>query len=103
MGPTSPLPLSFLLSFHSSTPFASGPEDNAEKILARIGEGKVTLSGGNWDSISKGAKDLVLRMLNIDPSQRYTATQVLTHPWITSRESLPDIKLPIRDTKIKVQ
>ena len=62
----------------------------------------MNLSGGNWDSISKGAKDLVLRMLNIDPSQRYSAAQVLNHSWITSRESLPDIKLSIRDTKIKV-
>ena len=96
-----PLSLSPLPTF-SSTPFATGPEDNAEKILTRIGEGKVNLSGGNWDSISKGAKDLVLRMLNIDPSQRYSAAQVLNHSWISSRESLPDIKLSIRDTKIKV-
>ena len=94
--------LSFFSPTVSSTPFATGPEDNAEKILTRIGEGKVNLSGGNWDSISKGAKDLVLRMLNIDPSQRYSAAQVLNHSWISSRESLPDIKLSIRDTKIKV-
>ena len=58
------------------TPFATGPEDTPEQILARIGEGKVTLSGSNWDYISSSAKDLVLRMLHVDPQQRWTAGQV---------------------------
>ena len=86
----------------SSTPFATGPEDTAEDILARIGEGKISLTGGNWNSISSAAKDLVLRMLHVDPMQRYTAAQVLQHQWVTSRSSLPDSKLSIKDTKIKV-
>ncbi|XP_074253260.1 ribosomal protein S6 kinase alpha-2 isoform X3 [Saimiri boliviensis] len=38
------------------TPFANGPDDTAEEILARIGSGKYALSGGNWDSISDAAK-----------------------------------------------
>ncbi|CAI8017761.1 Ribosomal protein S6 kinase alpha-3 [Geodia barretti] len=84
-----------------STPFATGPEDTAEDILARIGEGKISLTGGNWNSISSAAKDLVLRMLHVDPMQRYTAAQVLQHQWVTSRSSLPDSKLSIKDTKIK--
>ena len=86
----------------SSTPFATGPDDTPEDILARIGEGKISLTGGNWNSISSAAKDLVLRMLHVDPMQRYTAAQVLQHQWVTSRSSLPDSKLSIKDTKIKV-
>ncbi len=84
------------------TPFATGPEDTPKKILARIGEGKIPLSGGNWDSVSPSAKDLVLRMLHVDPMQRWTAAQVLSHPWIASRSSLPDFKLSVNDHKIKV-
>ncbi|XP_011891965.1 PREDICTED: ribosomal protein S6 kinase alpha-2 isoform X3 [Cercocebus atys] len=38
------------------TPFANGPDDTPEEILARIGSGKYALSGGNWDSISDAAK-----------------------------------------------
>ncbi|KAB0405940.1 hypothetical protein E2I00_012947, partial [Balaenoptera physalus] len=38
------------------TPFANGPDDTPEDILARIGSGKYALSGGNWDSISDAAK-----------------------------------------------
>jgi len=84
------------------TPFATGPEDTPKQILARIGEGKIPLNGGNWDAVSPSAKDLVLRMLHVDPMQRWTAAQVLSHPWITSRNSLPDFKLSINDHKIKV-
>lgn len=38
------------------TPFAVGPEDSATVILSRIGEGKYSLVGGAWDSISDYAK-----------------------------------------------
>ena len=44
--------------------------------MTRIGEGKINLTGGNWDTISAAAKDLVLRMLHVDPQQRCTAMQV---------------------------
>lgn len=42
--------------FYRHTPFATGPNDSPKDILARIGEGKFTISGGNWDSVSPGAK-----------------------------------------------
>ncbi|XP_013209062.2 ribosomal protein S6 kinase alpha-6 [Microtus ochrogaster] len=71
------------------TPFSNGPNDTPEEILLRIGNGKFSLSGGNWDNISDGAKDLLSHMLHMDPRQRYTAEQVLKHSWITQREQLP--------------
>lgn len=38
------------------TPFANGPDDTPEEILARIGSGKYILTGGNWDMVSDSAK-----------------------------------------------
>uniref|UniRef100_A0A4X1VCC5 non-specific serine/threonine protein kinase n=1 Tax=Sus scrofa TaxID=9823 RepID=A0A4X1VCC5_PIG len=38
------------------TPFANGPDDTPEEILARIGSGKFSLSGGYWNSVSDTAK-----------------------------------------------
>uniref|UniRef100_A0A7N5KTN2 non-specific serine/threonine protein kinase n=1 Tax=Ailuropoda melanoleuca TaxID=9646 RepID=A0A7N5KTN2_AILME len=70
------------------TPFANGPNDTPEEILLRIGNGKFSLSGGNWDNISDGAKDLLSHMLHMDPHQRYTTEQVLKHSWITHRDQL---------------
>nr|XP_044996744.1 ribosomal protein S6 kinase alpha-6 isoform X1 [Jaculus jaculus] len=70
------------------TPFSNGPNDTPEEILLRIGNGKFSLSGGNWDNISDGAKDLLSHMLHVDPHQRYTTEQVLKHSWITHRDQL---------------
>ncbi|CAN0385268.1 unnamed protein product, partial [Scytosiphon promiscuus] len=37
-----------------------------------------------WDPISDGAKDLIARMLTVNPAERITAAQALNHPWVTS-------------------
>ncbi|XP_067557657.1 ribosomal protein S6 kinase alpha-2 isoform X3 [Pseudorca crassidens] len=82
------------------TPFANGPDDTPEDILARIGSGKYALSGGNWDSISDAAKDVVSKMLHVDPQQRLTAVQVLRHPWIVNREYLSPNQLRRQDVHL---
>ncbi|XP_066528117.1 ribosomal protein S6 kinase alpha-1 isoform X3 [Hoplias malabaricus] len=82
------------------TPFANGPEDTPEEILGRIGSGKFTLSGGNWDAVSDAAKDLVSKMLHVDPHQRLTAKQVLKHPWIMHRDQLPNSQLQHQDAHL---
>ncbi|XP_062235260.1 ribosomal protein S6 kinase alpha-3 isoform X2 [Platichthys flesus] len=79
------------------TPFANGPEDTPEEILARIGSGKFSLTGGYWTSVSSEAKDLVSKMLHVDPHQRLTAGQVLRHPWVTHRDQLPKYTLNRQD------
>ncbi|XP_053854684.1 ribosomal protein S6 kinase alpha-1 isoform X4 [Vidua macroura] len=82
------------------TPFANGPSDTPEEILTRIGGGKFSISGGNWDTISDMAKDLVSKMLHVDPHQRLTAKQVLQHPWITQKDSLPQSQLNHQDIQL---
>ncbi|KAM4866376.1 ribosomal protein S6 kinase alpha-2 isoform 1-T1 [Thomomys bottae] len=82
------------------TPFASGPDDTPEEILARVSSGKYALSGGNWDSISDAAKDVVSKMLHVDPQQRLTALQVLKHPWIVNRELLSQSQLSRQDVHL---
>ncbi|XP_043913075.1 ribosomal protein S6 kinase alpha-6 [Protopterus annectens] len=79
------------------TPFANGPNDTPEEILLRIGSGNFSLSGGNWDTVSDEAKDLLSHMLHVDPQQRYTAEQVLKHSWIACRDQLPHFQLNRQD------
>uniref|UniRef100_A0A668AXS9 Ribosomal protein S6 kinase, polypeptide 2 n=1 Tax=Myripristis murdjan TaxID=586833 RepID=A0A668AXS9_9TELE len=59
------------------SPFASSPDDTPEEILAQIGCGKFVITGGNWDVVSDAAKDIVIKMLHVDPHQRLTAPQVV--------------------------
>uniref|UniRef100_A0A0K0DVW4 non-specific serine/threonine protein kinase n=1 Tax=Strongyloides stercoralis TaxID=6248 RepID=A0A0K0DVW4_STRER len=74
-------------------PFSMNPNDEPEVILEKVGEGIFSMSGGNWRNVTEIAKDLIKRMLHVDPSKRITAKQILLHPWISKRNLLPHIKL----------
>uniref|UniRef100_A0A1I7XZZ4 Ribosomal protein S6 kinase n=1 Tax=Steinernema glaseri TaxID=37863 RepID=A0A1I7XZZ4_9BILA len=74
-------------------PFATGVNDTPSEILSRVGEGRFSMSGGNWNKVSDLAKDLVRRMLHVDPSKRLPARQILQHPWIVQRHQLPNTTL----------
>ncbi|XP_078265587.1 ribosomal protein S6 kinase alpha-3-like isoform X1 [Rhinoraja longicauda] len=79
------------------TPFANGPDDTPEEILARIGSGKFSLTGGYWNTVSDVAKALVSKMLHVDPQQRLSTPQILRHPWIIHRDQLPQFHLNRQD------
>ncbi|KAI3673807.1 hypothetical protein L6452_39937 [Arctium lappa] len=51
-------------------------------IFNEILKGYVDFESDPWPSISTSAKDLVQRMLTLDPKKRITSAQVLEHPWI---------------------
>ena len=78
-------------------PFVTGPDDTPEEIVARIGSGKLSLSGGYWNTVSDTAKDLLSKMLHVNPHQRLTAAQVLSHPWIVHCDQLPQYQLNRQD------
>ncbi|XP_074320478.1 calcium-dependent protein kinase 32 [Silene latifolia] len=46
-----------------------------------------------WPRVSDNAKDLVRKMLDPDPVRRYTAQQVLDHPWLMNSKKAPDVSL----------
>ncbi|XP_039382114.1 serine/threonine-protein kinase DCLK3 isoform X1 [Mauremys reevesii] len=62
-------------------PFRSQERDQ-EELFKIIELGHYEFLSPYWDSISGAAKDLITRLLVIDPQKRYTAQQVLQHPWI---------------------
>ena len=35
-----------------------------------------------WDGVSEGAKDLIRHLLVLDPTDRFSMTQVLSHEWM---------------------
>ncbi|KAI5639474.1 protein kinase domain-containing protein [Phthorimaea operculella] len=66
------------------TPFASTGDDTPEAILARIESGKVELSTGIWRTVSNEAKNVIRRMLQLEPSLRPRAQDLLREPWFTN-------------------
>lgn len=55
-----------------------------KEVLKRVSIGKFSYPSPEWDSISYEAKDLLSRMLTIDPSTRITANEALHHPWLSN-------------------
>ena len=62
----------------SGEPPFNGPSDGV--IYSKIKKMKFTFPKERWDSISNEAKDLLSHMIAPE-SERYTASEVLAHPW----------------------
>nr|CAB3236351.1 serine/threonine-protein kinase DCLK1 [Phallusia mammillata] len=67
-------------------PFRSLERDQ-EELFEIIQLGEYEFLSPYWDNISDAAKDLIQRLLVVDTKRRYTAEQVLAHPWIQSEGS----------------
>jgi len=59
------------------------PNDTDAKFFSRIKCAKYDLSSSMWNKISLDAKDLISKLLTIDPNQRFSASEALLHPWVT--------------------
>ncbi len=46
-----------------------------------------------WGAISAEAKDLTLRLLDIDPNRRLNIEEALRHPWIAQKSRAPKTHL----------
>ncbi|XP_016887743.1 serine/threonine-protein kinase DCLK1-like isoform X2 [Cynoglossus semilaevis] len=62
-------------------PFCGSGKDQ-ESLFEQILKGELDFPAAYWDSVSDSAKCLISEMLQVDVDQRYTAVQVLDHPWI---------------------
>ncbi|CAL9163485.1 unnamed protein product [Musa hybrid cultivar] len=67
--------------------------ESEQGIFNTILRGQIDFTSDPWPNISPGAKDLVRKMLNLDPRQRLTAFEVLNHPWIKEDGEAPDTPL----------
>ena len=63
-------------------PFVS-PTNDQEELFDAILAGTFEFASPYWDDASESAKDLITLMLHVDPELRFSAAQVLQHPWIT--------------------
>ncbi|KAI4905667.1 hypothetical protein NFI96_023131 [Prochilodus magdalenae] len=62
-------------------PFRGSTEDQ-EALFDQILMGQLDFPLPYWDSVSDSAKELITCMLQVEVNQRYTALQVLDHPWV---------------------
>lgn len=62
-------------------------DENNAVLFAQIRAGAYDFPAPYWDDISAEARDLIDRLLVVDPSRRYTAANVLAHPWVSGAAS----------------
>ncbi|XP_061081467.1 peripheral plasma membrane protein CASK-like isoform X1 [Conger conger] len=58
-----------------------------ERLFEAIIKGRYkVMNPRQWSHISESAKDLVRRMLMLDPAERITVYEALNHPWLKERD-----------------
>ncbi|XP_035224471.1 serine/threonine-protein kinase DCLK1-like [Stegodyphus dumicola] len=62
-------------------PFVSQTNDQVE-LFDQILAGNYEFTRPFWDDISDSAKELIAMMLQVNPDDRYSAADVLEHPWV---------------------
>ena len=75
-----------LYIFLSGDPPFNGPSDSA--IYGKIAQMKFNFPDKKWKNISKEAKDLISHMIAPE-NVRYTAKEVLAHPWFKNASDVP--------------
>ncbi|XP_057175694.1 serine/threonine-protein kinase DCLK2 [Triplophysa rosa] len=53
-----------------------------DELFEQILLGKLEFPAPYWDNIGVSAKDLIGKMLQVNVGARYTADEVLSHPWV---------------------
>ena len=64
-----------------------GPTE--KDIFVEVLKGKLDFSRAPWPKISEEAKDLVSRILTVDPAKRITTTDMLNPPWLRDQGIAP--------------
>ncbi|CAI7916200.1 unnamed protein product, partial [Closterium sp. NIES-53] len=73
--------------------FISIPHKQAETeqgIFEAVLRGELDFESDPWPSISEDSKDLIRHMCCLDPKKRYSAYDVLCHPWVAKDGVAPD-------------
>lgn len=78
----------FLLS--GRVPFNSS---SSKELMKKIKIGTFTFESFHWDNVSDEAKDLISKLLVVDPTKRYTASQAFKHSWFKKVNQLQQVKL----------
>ena len=65
-------------------PFAG---DNDKEIMDKVAIGKYDLETSPFDKLSKSGKDLIRKLLVMEPSKRISAQEALAHPWFKENKS----------------
>jgi len=62
-------------------------EEDQQETRNKILSAKYDFPSPYWDNISEDTKDLIRKLLVLDPQKRLSAAEILQHPWLNSQNS----------------
>ena len=65
-----------------------------ETLFTSIQDGYYDFPDTEWSDVSEEAKDLIRKLLVKSPSKRYSAADVLKHPWVTEPQAATPLATP---------
>ncbi|XP_016520743.1 calcium/calmodulin-dependent protein kinase type II delta 1 chain isoform X12 [Poecilia formosa] len=63
-------------------------DEDQHRLYQQIKAGAYDFPSPEWDTVTAEAKDLINKMLTINPAKRVTAADALKHPWICQRSTV---------------
>uniref|UniRef100_A0A8C6L354 calcium/calmodulin-dependent protein kinase n=1 Tax=Nothobranchius furzeri TaxID=105023 RepID=A0A8C6L354_NOTFU len=63
-------------------------DEDQHRLYQQIKAGAYDFPSPEWDTVTPEAKDLINKMLTINPAKRISATEALKHPWISHRSTV---------------
>uniref|UniRef100_A0A8C1W1H7 calcium/calmodulin-dependent protein kinase n=1 Tax=Cyprinus carpio TaxID=7962 RepID=A0A8C1W1H7_CYPCA len=63
-------------------------DEDQHRLYQQIKAGAYDFPSPEWDTVTPEAKDLINKMLTINPAKRITAAEALKHPWICQRSTV---------------
>jgi len=68
-------------------------DSNTMRLYSKIRQGSFEFKDQEWKEVSAAAKELIKKLLCVDPAKRLSATEAKMHNWIktTAKSALPNV------------
>ncbi|CAM9301089.1 unnamed protein product [Ectocarpus fasciculatus] len=78
-------------------------DEDQNRLYRKIKAGHYRFDPEYWNDVSSEAKDLIRKLLTVDPTRRLTAAEACEHPWLsTARGNLTKHDLGVGLEKLKI-
>lgn len=74
-------------------------KNDKSALIKKVISGRFSMKNQIWNSKSNNCKDLIIRLLTVDPQKRLTAQNALRHPWFDEMHKSDHLKSVKEETR----